>query len=174
MKLDLYDTIPEEYQEKVREINRYILKENFSNEELARAYFIAMGMPISEIGTSENLRESVFAIAQKFADVMKEGLSVSAVLCIIKIKELHEKAVDEFSKLIKELLISEEEKEILKSIVIEKKKGILSLCGYYGDYLAQYELSWESEHTKNDVAYTLYTLLDDFRDYQISLTFKQI
>ena len=113
------------YKEQIQEINDAIKQGNFSSAEFRLAYQISLGLSEDETSYPDKINDKVKEFAEKLRTMNESGLPLTTITGVLKETENKESAVDVYYELVDSLGISDREKEVLYSILKNKRSGLL-------------------------------------------------
>ncbi|MFZ1720049.1 MAG: hypothetical protein WAU28_01700 [Candidatus Moraniibacteriota bacterium] len=162
---------PQEKQ--LEEIISFSKSNNISSEELFVSYQLAMGLSLEELELKQAPREEVFSLSKIMGEHMKNGLAVNRIAGLVESKKDYETAAETYSMMVDELKITKKEKGVLKSIVIGKRPGVITIINdETSEDLAEITILKEVESMEmNEVAATLIGHLRQYMDKKISIRF---
>jgi len=162
-------------EDQLKEIVSFSKSNNISSEELFIAYKLAMGLSFGELDLKQPPRETVFALAKMMGEHLQNGLAVNRIAGLIDTKRLYEAAVEIYSVMVEGMQITEEEKKLLKSIVAEKKSGVITVVDdQTGEKLITITVTKGSPpdgYERNALAGNLIQYLQEYKDRKVGITF---
>lgn len=174
MEKDGYEILDEKY---ARELINFIKNSKISGAELEIAFSVAMGdSPKADPG--KPLREEVYALAKMLDEFTAKGLPIAEAMALIETQKNYEMAGETYNDMVDNALrISDKEKRVLKSIVDEKRFGILTIIdSRTGRMLEQVNTSGaapKGEFTKNNLASFLIWSLSRYKNQELKITFEE-
>lgn len=109
-------------EEQFDELFTYVVQHEVSSDDLRDAYFSVCG--VYEGG---ELSDNAKSILEKMNVLVDNGFPLNRFAILVQSQEEYEKSNGGFTKFIDELDISDQEKELLNSIIIKKRSGRLTI-----------------------------------------------
>jgi len=114
-------------------------------------------------------------LAKMMGEHLQNGLAVNRIAGLIDTKRLYEAAVEIYSVMVEGMQITEEEKKLLKSIVAEKKSGVITVVDdQTGEKLITITVTKGSPpdgYERNALAGNLIQYLQEYKDRKVGITF---
>ena len=123
----LHSIEPQESEvEPLVDIIEFIKKHDLTSGEITVAYEIALGID-QEIDPENPIREEVYVLARKIDQHTVDGLTLNRIQELITTKEDYELAIEKYFSMVDSMLLTDNEKRTLKSIIEKERKGILTI-----------------------------------------------
>lgn len=155
------------------ELVDFIRENKVDSQEFSDAYLIALGSS-PEINPNHPLREEVYALAKMLDDFMSKGFTMDKVGELIKTKRDYESSCETYASMVDIMQISDKEKKLLKSIVNNKRQGVLTIFDVQsGKEIDEINIPEDilKKYSKNDLAAILISSLSDYKNKKIEITF---
>ena len=152
----------EQGQAMVKSLSEFMTAKGLSGADLRAAYLLALGLSPSDIGVeiTGDIEELSGEIKAKFDD----GLALNKVAELIFSIEKYENSVTEYFSLLDKIILTEKEKQILRSIVDKQRNGRLAICVSKSNLkIEELEFSENEQKTKQDLAIFLMSVLSKYK-----------
>ncbi len=160
----------------IKEMVRIIKASALSADDLFHAYQISMGIDPQDTSVDTLIREEVYSLAESMKQYMKDGLAVNRIVELISVKRDYDRAPEYYNMLIDALLISDKEKDVLKSIVTRKRAGTLVITDQETGAIDELKIDEgiaDIAYTHSEMAATLMLHLSEYRGKRIEITFSE-
>jgi hypothetical protein len=116
---------PESVKSKMeKDVVSFIRQESLTSQETFKAYQLALGLELNEVGESI-LREEVFQLARLLEDYINKGAPLNTVAEIIESRGKFERLEEIYHEAVNRLMVTDGEKKTLHSIVKDVRPGEL-------------------------------------------------
>lgn len=112
---------------RLMDIVEFARKHDITSQELMTAYEMALGVPHNETSIENPTREEVYALAQKIDKQTKNGLPLNKIAWLIGTKTEYEQAVPNYLLAVNSMLLTDNEKRVLRSVIEKERKGVLTI-----------------------------------------------
>jgi len=140
------------------------------------AYQLSLGLSVEEIDVAETIDDNVSILADKMTAYQDAGFPLNDLVNLIEVKEEIDSSELVFNNLIEELLLSDNDKNVLRSIVNGKRPGTLTIIDAdSGQDLAEAVLADEvnnDDFSAKEIATVLTPFLNNFKDKKIEISFS--